>query len=110
MAAAPKPVHFKVDKITSQSGNTLAIDDLVNAINTGSLSTSGTASLETDAGIVKVEDATTITYTLGQATTSAPFPVSGSVDPSTLSDGDTMIWDSTAGDWVAAPFSITVVP
>ena len=109
MAVAPKPVHFKVDKITSQSGNTLAIDDLVNAINTGSLTTQGTASLETDAGIVKTEDPTSITYELGQATTSAPF-VGAAVDTSALSDGDTMIWDSTAGDWVAAPFSITIVP
>jgi hypothetical protein len=109
MAVAPKPVHFKVDKITSQSGNTLAIDDLVNAINTGTITSSGTATLETDAGIVKTEDSTTVTYELGQTTTAAPYAGS-SVDTSTLSDGETMIWDSTTGDWVAAPFSITIVP
>jgi len=109
MAVAPKPVHFKVDKITSQSGNTLAIDDLVNAINTGTITSSGTATLETDAGIVKTEDSTTITYELGQATTAAPYAGS-SVDTSALSDGDTMVWDSAIGDWVASPFSITIVP
>ena len=110
MAAAPKPVHFKVDKITSQNGNTLAIDDLVNALSTGSLSlNAGTAALATDAGIIKTEDATTVTYELGQATASLPY-TSATVDPSTLTDGDTLIWDSTAGDWVAAPFSITIVP
>ena len=109
MAAAPKPVHFKVDKITSQNGNTLAIDDLVNAINTGTITSTGTAALETDAGITKTEDATSVTYELGQATSSLPYTAS-TVDPSTLTDGDTLIWDSTAGDWVAAPFSITIVP
>ena len=108
MAAAPKPVHFKVDKITSQSGNTLAIDDLVNAITTGTITASGTAALETNAGIIKTEDPTTVTYELGQTTTSAPF--SAAVNTSSLSDGDTMVWDSTTGDWVTAPFSITVVP
>jgi len=109
MAVAPKPVHFKVDKITSQSGNTLAIDDLVNAINTGTITSSATATLETDAGIVKTEDSTTITYELGQTTTVAPY-ASSSVDTSALSDGDTMVWDSATGDWVASPFSITIVP
>ena len=107
MAVAPKPVHFRVDKITSQNGNTLAIDDLVNAINTGTITSSGTASLETDAGITKVEDATTVTYSLGQTTTAGPYTT---VDTSSLSDGDTMVWDSTTGDWVASPFSITIVP
>ena len=109
MAVAPKPVHFKVDKITSQSGNTLVIDDLVNAINTGTITSSGTATLETDAGIVKTEDSATITYELGKATTAAPYAGS-SVDTSALSDGDTMVWDSATGDWVASPFSITIVP